>query len=156
MVDVMFGEFQKKLLRIGAELIRKKMGASTQVIDYDIEGSVNQAVRALDKILIGSAEKIKPNYQRRMIKDYGRLGLWIMVKDTAYKDYFFWMLYNILKNADTLLPLVEPYVKSPNEWYPNIWYDSKVESKKLKSENKIPDYAMSEIEKIFVPKRKKR
>jgi len=156
LVDIYFGEFQKKLIRIGAELIRRKMGASTQVINYDIEGSSNEVVKALDKIIVGTSDRIEPRYQKQMIKDYGRLGLWILTKDTAYRDEFFWMLYNLLKNADKLLPLVEPYVKNPDEWYPNLWHQSKQKSKKLKEENRIPDYEMSVQEKVFKPRSNKK
>lgn len=155
MVDIVFGELQKKLIRIGANLIRKKMGASTKVIDYDIEGSSNEAILAIDKILMGTADRIKPHYQKGMVKDYGRLGLWILTKDTAYRDMFFWMLYNMLENADKMLPLIKPYVKPPNEWYPNVWYDSIARSNELKAQNRIPDYEMCATEKVFKPRRKK-
>jgi len=156
LVDIYFGELQKKLIRIGAELIRRKMGASTQVIDYDIEGSSNEVVKALDKIIVGTATRIKSKYQQRMIKDYGRLALWILTKDTAYRDAFFWMLYNLLKNADKLLKLIEPYVKDPSEWYPNVWVDSKEKSRELKKQNRIPDYEMSISEKVFKPRNNKK
>ncbi len=153
MVDIMFGEFQKKLLRIGTNMVLKKMGTSTQLIDYDIEGSTNKVVKALDKILMAGANNFKAGYQSRMVKNYGRLGLWIMVKDTAYRDFFFWSLYNLLKNADKILPLIEPYVKKPAEWYPNVWVDAKGKTQQLKDEGRIPDYEMSIVEKLFVPKK---
>jgi hypothetical protein len=155
MVDIYFGEFQKKLIRVGAELIRKKMGASTQVIDYDIEGSSNEVVKALDKIIIGTATRIKSKYQQRMVKDYGRLALWILTKDTAYRDAFFWMLYNLLLNAEKLLVLIKPYVKDPKEWYSNVWVDGKEKSKELKEQGRIPDFGMSLTEKVYVPRKEK-
>jgi hypothetical protein len=132
------------------------MGASTQVIDYDIEGTSNEAIAALDKILVGTTDRIKSNYQKRMVKDYGRLALWILTKDTAYRDEFFWMLYNLLQNADVILPLVKPYVKDPSEWYPNVWVDGKEKSRELRKQNRIPDFAMSLTEKVYLSKNNKK
>jgi len=61
------------------------------------------------------------------------------------------MLYQVLKRADKILPLLEPYVKDPSDWTPNLWHESKEKTKQLRKEGKLPDYAKSMEETIFTP-----
>jgi len=76
-----------------------------------------------------------------------------VVKDTAYRDAFFWVLYKILKMADKLLPLIEPYVKPPEEWFPNVWQDGIDATAKGKADGTIPKNGLSQVESMFIPKK---
>jgi len=151
MVDIVFGDYSKKILRMGAFLVRKKLHTDIKTISEDMSHCGNPAIAAINKILVAGADNIEPGFQRRTAKDFGQLGLWILYKDTAYRDVFFWMLYQILSRADTLLPLVEPFVKPVNEWYPNDWVHQQQESQRLKQEHKIPDNGKCLGESIYTP-----
>ena len=151
MADILFGEYSKKVVRLGVKLMRKKLGADVKVVEHDLKYCPNPCIRALDKIITTASDNIKPEFQRKTVRELGKLALWIIYKDTAYRDVFFWILYKILKLADKLLPLVEPYVKPPNEWYPNMWEDSRQKTREMKEKGEIPRNAMSPEETIFTP-----
>lgn len=151
MADVIFGEYSKKIIRLGLALVHKKLGVSTKIVAEDLQYCQNPVIRGLNKVLLAGSNNIKRQHQSQRIKEVGQLFLWIMYKDTAYRDVFFWMLYQVLKRADKILPLIEPYVKDPEDWTPNLWHESKQQTKKLRKEGKLPDYAKSMEETIFTP-----
>ena len=150
-MDIIQGEYQKKVIRLVERLLLRKLGTSHIAIDDDLKHSGNPVVRLLYLLILSTASKIKSKHQRQTLEHLGGLGLWILYKDTAYRDYFFYTLYQILKHADELLPLVEPYVKEPKDWYVNMWIDSKNRTKELREKGLIPETEMSEEEKIFTP-----
>lgn len=151
MADVIFGEYSKKIIRLAAKLVRKKLKVDTVVVDSDLRSNQNHAVKAINTVLLAGANQLKPKYQRDTIKQLGQLGLWIVTKDTAYRDVFFWAIYQLLKRADKLLPLLEPYVKPAEEWQPNLWYDSKQITKEKRKKGELPDFGQSMEETVFTP-----
>lgn len=151
MVDLGYGNQSKKIIRMAAKLVCFKLNIDAQIIDEDLKYNQNQVVRNLNSALTLGAELIKPSWQRKTVKQLGQLGLWIVIKDTAYRDAFFWILYQVLKRADKLLVMIEPYVKPPEEWTPNVWKDSKLKTKKLKDTGHIGANAMCLEETIFTP-----
>jgi len=153
---VEYAEWDKKILRMGLGVICKKLKKKEPVRNNDIACSPNPVVRVLDKLLVATADNLKPKWQHDTTKTFGKFFLWLVAKDTAYRDAFFWALYKLLKMADKLLPLLEPYVKPPEEWFPNVWQDGKDETAKLRKEGKIPRNSLSQVESIFLPNKQKR
>jgi len=151
MADVLFGEYSKKIIRLAAKLVRKKLKVDAMVVDSDLKSSKNAAVRAVNTVLLAGGNQIKEKYQRETVKELGQLGLWVVYKDTAYRDVFFWILYQLLKRADKILPLLEPYVKPAEEWQPNLWHDSKQITKEKRKKGELPDYGKSMEETVFTP-----
>jgi len=151
MTGIAFGEREKKVFRILLKMGMGKLKIEQKVAEENLAFSANPIIKALNTILRACANQIKPTWQRDCTKLYGQALLWIIQKDTAYRDQVFWMLYQMLKRADKLLPLVEPYVKPPEEWYPNKHLDSVRETHRLKKEGKISDDSKSFVESIFTP-----
>lgn len=147
----MWGEQPKKILRLLLKLGYRHLKTSESHIEKSLEYTPNPAIKNINKGFLAGVNQIKPKYQRQTAKAYTQLAIWIVTKDTAYRDLFFWVIYQILKRADKLLPLIEPYVKEPKDWYMNTWVESKDKTKKLKKEGKIPDYAKSKEEQIYTP-----
>jgi len=150
MSDISWGEHSKKILRLLLKLGYHHLKVDMEVIDDSLRFFPNPIIRNLNDILIVGSNQIKPYWQRRMTKQYGQLILWLVSKDTAYRDVFFWILQSILKKADTLLILIEPFVKPPEQWSPNLWFDSVEKTKKLKKEGKLPDNVHSFEETMWV------
>lgn len=150
-MDIIQGEYQKKIIRLTERLLLKKLSTSYDAIDDDLKHSGNFIIKFLYMLILFTASKINEDYQKNTLKHLGGLGLWIFYKDTAYRDYFFFTLYQLLKRSDELLPIVEQYVKNPEDWYVNQWHESKKRTKKLREKGLIPNTEMSEEEKIFTP-----
>jgi len=152
MADIGFGEHSKKILNFVLKTGLKHLKLEEKVVEENLEIHPNKMVRYLNLRLLNTAKKIKPRWQRWMLRRYGQLILWIAVKDTAYRDAVFYTLYEILKDADKLKPLIKPYVKDPEDWTPNVWHDSKQKTKKLVKDGKLPRNYKSPEESIFVKK----
>lgn len=129
----------------------KKLKVDEQIVDNDLRNCPNQVVKSVNTVILAAANQMKNRWQRKTIKLFGQLGLWIVYKDTAYRDAFFWIMYQILIRADKLLKVIEPYVKEPCDWTPNLWYDSRKLTKEQKKKGEIPDYSKSMEETIFTP-----
>jgi len=129
----------------------KKLKIDQEIVDHDLKHCPNEVVKAMNTAILAGSAQMKNKWQRKTIKLFGQLGLWIVYKDTAYRDAFFWIMYQILKRADKLLKVLEPYVKEPDEWTPNLWIDSKEKTKEQKKKGEIPDYSKSMEETIFTP-----
>lgn len=151
MTGIHFGERQKKIFRILMKMGMAKLNLEKQVAEENLEITSNKIIAALNTILLACVHQIKPKWQRECVKLYGQAMLWIIQKDTAYRDLFFWMLYQVLKRADKLLKLIEPYVKPPEEWYCNKHKDSVDKTHRLKKEDKISADSKSFEESIFTP-----
>ena len=150
-MDIIQAEYEKKIIRFAEKLLLKKLHTSHALIHDDLIHAGNPVVRQLYKMLLLTSKNVKERYQKETIEHLGGLSLWILYKDTAYKDEFFFILYMLLKNADKILPLMEEYVKNPEDWYVNMWNTTKERTAELRRKGMIPETEMSEEEKIFTP-----
>jgi len=150
MTDIAWGEHSKKVLRLLLKLGYHHLKVDMDIIDENLSFYPNPVIKNLNAILIIGANQIKPYWQRRMTKAYGQLILWLIAKDTAYRDIFFWVFNEVLKKADELRKMIKPFVKPPEEWTPNIWFDSKNKTKQLREEGKIPENTHSFEESMWI------
>lgn len=152
MADIVaWGDKHKKLIKIADGWLRKKIGASITVVHEDLQNCGNPVFSRIAFWLNKAADEVNTVYQQKMIREYGELFLWIMYKDTAYRDPGLWVLYQLLKNADVLLKEIEPYVKEPENWYVNAWAESKKNTQEAHDKGKIPSTHKSLDESIFTP-----
>jgi len=151
----MFGEKNKKYIRLAIWLLRKKLGedvAGGKAVHEDIINCANPVFRILAEIINAASENIKyEEYQRNTVRELSELGLWIVSKDTGYKPVAIWIIKQILDHKEELEEALKDYYQEPEEWYVNVWSESKKMSKEKRKKGKIPKYAMSEEEKIFTP-----
>ena len=150
MTDIAWGEHSKKVLRLLLKLGYHHLKVDMAIVDENLRFYPNPVIKSLNAILLIGTNQIKPYWQRRMTQQYGQLILWLIAKDTAYRDVFFWTLNEILKKADKLQVLIKPFVKPPKQWTPNLWFDSKETTKKLRKEGKIPDNLHSFEETMWI------
>ena len=140
---------------MGLRVICKKIGKKEFVRNDDIACSPNPVIKILDKLIEVTADNLKPKWQHDSTRTFGKFFLWLVAKDTAYRDAFFWALYKLLKMADKLLPLLEPYVKPPEEWFPNVWQDGINATYEGKKNGTIPENGLSQIELMFAKDKKR-
>ena len=152
-MDILTANKSKKYVRAGIWLLRKKLGsgAEAEAVHSDLMHCGNPAINFIAQILVYSGKQVKERYQAKVVKDLGEFFLWIIYKDTAYRDIFFWALDQILQRATEIRQWIKPYVKEPSEWNVNLWHDSKVRTEKLRKEKRIPPYMKSFDENLFVP-----
>ena len=150
MTDIAWGEHPKKILRLLLALGYRHLKVNAIIIDENLQFAPNPVIKNLNAILTIGANQIKPYWQRKMTLAYGQLILWLLAKDTAYRDIFFWVFNEVLKKADELRVMIKPFVKPPEQWIPNIWFDSKGKTKQLREEGKIPENEFSFEESVWV------
>jgi hypothetical protein len=150
-MDIYQSHEHKKTLRAATWLLRKKLGktAEADAIHSDLTHCGNAAVQLIVELLNNASDEITELYQKNTVKQLGELLIWIIYKDTAYRDPLFWMLYQL--GNDTVKDLVRPYVKEPEDWYVNLWHKSKEHTKELRERGEIAANAMSPDEEIFTP-----
>lgn len=152
-MNILAADKSKKYVRAGIWLLRKKLGkeATAPAIHDDLKHSGNPAIQFLSQMLSYASKEVKEEYQSKVIKDLGEFFIWIMYKDSAYRDIFFWMLDQILQRAEEIRGWIKPYVKEPKDWNVNVWHRSKARTKKLREEQRIPPYQKAFDEDLFVP-----
>ena len=152
-MDILGADKPKKYVRAGVWLLRKKLGkeATAPAIHDDLTNSGNKLIQLLSQMLTYASREIKEEYQAKVVKDLGEFFLWIMYKDTAYRDIFFWVLDQILQRGEEIRRWIKPYVKDPHDWNVNVWHRSKASTERLRKEKRIPPYMKSFDENLFVP-----
>jgi len=152
MADINQGKKPKYLLRMGVWYFKKKYNESSKTdIKTDMENCGNPIIRKIYNIIKKDSEKIETIYHKNIIDDFSELGLWVMYKDTAYRQFFFYTLKHILENKDEFMKLLEEYYVEPEEWYMNRWKKAVYNTLGKKENGTITNTDMSYDEKIFVP-----
>jgi len=151
-MEVRFLESDKRIIKAGLWLLRKKLGesASKEAVHDDLVNCGNDAIKELSSIISDAADKIKEKYQKGIVEQLSEIGIWICYKDTAYRDIFFYILNEVLKEPDKFREMIAPYVKEPEKWHVNVWHDSKEFTNKEIQEGKIPNTGKSLAESVHV------
>lgn len=156
MADIIgFGDKHKRIFRIAEKWFRGKVGASNEVVHADLRACGNATYSRIYQLLCMTGDKVKQKYQAKVIKDMGAFLLWIIYKDTAYRDIFLWILYQILKKADVWMKEIEPYLKEPEDWYVNAWNASMRHTKEGRERGDISAVHKADDESIFTPPEQK-
>lgn len=152
-MEVKDSNINKRIVKWGVILLRKKLGesASAEAIHSDMQNCGNIGIKIVSDIINDTASLIKCDWQKRNVADLSELALWICYKDTAYRDIFFYILDEILKNADEIRKQIKPYVKPPEKWHVNVWVESRNETAKEVKEGKILPGSVSLAESVHVP-----
>ena len=131
-MDIMMADKNKKYIRAAVWLLRKKLGesATAPAVHDDLKHSGNPVIYLLSQILTYAGGEIKERYQAKVVRELGEFFLWIMYRDSGYRDVFFWIFDQILQRADEVREWIKPYVKEPKDWNVNIWHDTKANTKK--------------------------
>jgi len=153
-LDIVPADKEKWYLRIAMNWFIKKYsgGKNSEVIHDEMEDCGNPLIRYMLELRDAIAEKIKEDHQRKMISRVSEFLLWILYKDTAYRQIFFWSMKKMMEDKEKLLPMIEKYSREPEDWYVNVWHDSKELTKEQRESGEISDNDMSRAEKYFVPR----
>ena len=152
-MDIVPGDKDKHLIRIAAWWLRKKYKTGNKdQIHEDMINCGNPVIRKLyKKITKISKDNIKAGYQKDTINELSELALWIIERDTAYRDPFFYILKEILDMKDEIYDEVIKYYKKPKDWYVNRWIETKNNTREGKKSGKVLPHSLSQDETYFVP-----
>lgn len=152
-LDIVPADKEKWYMRIAMNWFIKKYsgGKNSKKIHEEMTDCGNPVIRYLLRLKDKIVSEIEEKHQTQMIEQFTEFLLWIMYKDTAYRQIFFYAFKHMMDNKETLMPIVEDYYREPCDWYVNRWHESKEITKKQKKEGKIGKKSMSEAEKYFVP-----
>lgn len=137
------------------KLTYKFLKQDMQMVANDLRVDPNPVIRYLNDVLILGASHLhqKDNWQKNTILGYGQLALWMAKKDTGYDQAFYWMLDKAFDHPKEFKAMLKPYVVEPEDWTPNLWENSKIKSRKLRKEKKIPINAQCLEETLYMPDR---
>jgi hypothetical protein len=149
---------QKKIIRITIWLLQKKLGKTVNDMANDLKHCGNPVFQELYYILLETVNNNESTFQRETTYQVGITMLWILYKDTGYKDPSYWGLAQLLLKAPELLTTLSDggYLKPPKKWACNVWDRSRKRTKMLQERGDIPKNAKSLDEDIFVPGIQKR
>lgn len=153
-MDIIHGELTKKVFRMLRKTGYKFLKTDMDNMGKDLAISQNPVVRNLNNLLELTASHLKDSgvhWQRDVLLGYGRAFIWLITKDTAYRDMFFWALDKLLARAEEFRKMLKPYVKEPKDWTPNRWAFSMKKTQRLRKANKIPANGKSMEETIYTP-----
>jgi hypothetical protein len=139
MADIMFGDNIKHSIRLAALWLRREYGKSKGDIHNDMMNCGNPVVKEIHSIIAEASSQIEEKYQRAITMDYPELGLWIAYNDTAYRQFFFYMLKKLMDKKDELMPFIMEYYVEPKDMYINKWTASKNKTDKLKQSGELAD-----------------
>lgn len=150
-MDILPADKTKNQIRLAAWWLRHKYagGANKDKIHDDMLNCGNPVLRKIF-YKINELADIKEGYQRSMIVDFVELFLWILYKDTAYRDPFFYIAKNIFDIKDELMPDIMKYYKEPKDFYVNRWHDTKENTKKGRENKSVLSDELSYDETFFV------
>jgi len=151
-MNITSSEPNKRIIKWGVWLLRKKLGeqANAKLIHDDMLNCGNLGIQYLAKLNMETAEFVKCDHQKIIQLELVELFLWFIYKDTAWSDQFFYVLDELLKDADNVRALIKPYVKQPKDWHVNVWIDSKNTTKEQVESGKIPEGTVSFAESVHV------
>lgn len=149
-MDITPADKYKKLIRFALWFIYKKSGKTKEFISEDMKHCGNDVIRKMMNKINEGLNEIKEEPQRNRTREVAEFMLWIMYKDTAYRQPFFYILNEIIKDKD-IFKGMNNFIVEPKNWYVNQWHDSKAMTDKQRKEGKITDGELSQCELTYVP-----
>lgn len=146
---------EKRLLRLAMWWFKKKYNnkGNSEDIRDDIEHCGNPIIRVIHEEMMKGLDAIDSDakHQKDIPKDVGDFLLWILYRDTAYRQPAFYILKNILDRKEEILEYMNKYYDEPENWYANRWRESKRITQEQVENGELPEGSMSESETYFTP-----
>jgi len=128
-------------------------GSLYRYIREDIEATQNEACDYLLSIVSTTLEKIEDKEIRDAVTVLSHILIWCMIRDTAYRDQFFWSLWQIgnkeVRHRINLHPT--KLVRPPKLWYSNLWLKGKNKSKEMRASGELKLGEFCDLESPCVP-----
>jgi len=153
MAGISFLDRDKKMVRFGLWYIRKEIKKNRENIHEDLINCGNPVIRKIYNKIKTGLDEIEEKHQREASLEMVEFFLWILYKDTAYRQPAFYLLKEILDMKNEIYKDTINYSADPKDWYVNQWHKSKEITKKKQEEGSLAEGKLSYPELIYVPKR---
>lgn len=128
-------------------------GGLYHYIKQDIEVTQNEVGQYLLSTITKELDQIEDKEIKESVTMLSDIFIWCMIRDTAYRDQFFWSLWQIgnkeVKRRIRLHPT--KLVRPPRLWYSNLWLKGGRESKKQRASGELMLGEFSTLESPCVP-----
>ena len=122
-------------------------------IHSDMQAISNKAVNYVFNIVQEELDSVNDEDLKRISVMFAEMMLWIVPRDTAYRDPFFWSLNKIgnpsirkcIKEHPTRL------VKHPKDWYGAVLFRARDKTQELRKSGELDAFEFSESEGVCVP-----
>lgn len=155
-LDIEPVDTEKWYFRIAMNWFIKKYsgGKNSRLIHEEMMNCGNPIIHYFlnlkDDVVSNISEREK--WQRSNIDNIAEFFLWILYKDTAYRQIFFWSLKKLMDDKKILLPDINKYYNKPEEWFVNIYSEAKNLTDNKRNTGEIPKTNLSHAESFFVPR----
>jgi len=131
---------------------KKGDGTDAEIAD-DMAHCGNPVIRLVYNEVMGGLNKIddRAGHQKKLTKELATFILWILYRDTAYRQPTFYILKNILDKKEEIEKHLDKYYVKPEHWYANKWVKAKDDSKKAVENGDIAEGDFSPSETYFIP-----
>ena len=134
-----------KLVLYALKMLYDDKYCNPKTIHSDLVFSGNNSVRHLHGVLLD----VLKEHKHEKLTEVMEFFLWVLVKDTGYRDQFFWLLDKIGNND--IRGMVKDYVKPPSKWAPNAWLTSKDTTASEHENHRLPKTSLAYCEQVNVP-----
>ena len=143
----------KKILLYMENRIKYDTFSKYNEIHSDMQAISNKSVNHVFNIVQEELDSVVDEDLKRISVMFAELMLWIVPRDTAYRDSFFWSLNKVGNLAIKKLIREHPtqLVKSPKNWYGSVLLRARAKTKELRNAGKLSAFEFSESESICVP-----
>jgi hypothetical protein len=158
-MDILLSEKLKLHMRVARgwllRKIKKQHGLTIDDIIFDLEHTSDKAVKKIWEIAKKNAEECIMPHQRNETKLWAAILLWILVKDTAYRDIFYAIAKEILDAKDDIYDNIAKLAKVPEHWYANAHKKSQDRTGEKQRSGELLDQGRSYDETIAVSSKQK-
>lgn len=156
MKGIMAAEKEKKLIRLTIWLLTKKLGVSVAEMQDDLDNCGNPVFQKMYQVLLHTSNQIQRRFQQKSTLEIGTVFLWILYRDTAYRDPAYYAIFQMLRKSFGMDEAIKEYVKLPDEWYVNVWDKTKKRTEEKRKNGEIPERSVSHEEEIFITGKQKK
>lgn len=154
-MDVIIADKLKLHMRIARgwllRKIKKEFGVTLDDIVFDLENTGDPSVKEIWAILKKNANECIMGHQRNETKLWGAIMLWILSKDTAYRDLFFTTARDMLDVKDKIYDNIQSLAKDPEHWYPNAHQKSVIRRREGQESGELLEGGRPYDETVLVP-----
>ena len=142
---------KKVLIFIKNKLVEQ--GSLYQYIKEDINATQNESCSYLIPIIAKEIEQLEDEELKKPLKILFDIFIWCMIRDTAYRDQFFWSLWQIGNKEIRELIKQHPtkLVRPPKLWYSTLWVAGKKESQEKRARGELKLGEFCDLESPCVP-----
>jgi len=89
-LDILVSEREKRLLRLGISILRKKLGFNASVVNIEkhLRKINDPALTEILDVIEDVCNNTTASYQRKVFKEYSHLGLYIAINHPKIKQFF--------------------------------------------------------------------